>query len=110
MKNIPAHLNHQLDVVFDSIEIGDIVNFDCIEGQSLCGKKAKIVSKAHSCVAGGTNAYDHISFWVEKENGMKAYFTVASVLVYDKAKRGVTFKGMLRSGDIVSGVISGFGL
>jgi hypothetical protein len=32
------------------------------------------------------------------------------VLIYDKAKRGVTFKGMLRSGDIVSGVISGFGV
>ena len=109
-KNVPSHLLTQLDTVFDMIEVGDIVNFDAVDGQGLCGKKAKIVSKAHSCVAGGTNAYDHISFWVEKENGQKAYFTVASVLVYDKAKKGVPFKGMMRDGSIVSGVISGFGL
>ena len=109
MKNIPAHLNNQLDVVFDSIEIGDLVNFDCIEGQSLCGKKAKVVSKAHSVVSGGTNSFDYIAFWVEKPNGKKAYIMAAATLAYSKDKRGVTFKGMLRSGDIVSGVISGFG-
>lgn len=110
MKKIPSHLNQQLDSVFECIEINDIVNFDCIDGQALCGVKAKIVSKAHSVVGGGTNAYDYVAFWVEKSNGQKAYFACASTLAYDKAKKGVVFKGMLRNGDVVSGVISGFGL
>lgn len=109
-KNVPSHLYKNLDTAFDMIEVGDIVNFDNIEGQSLCGKKAKILSKAHSMVYGGTNPYDHISFWAEKENGDKMYFTVASTLQYDNAKKGVPFKGLLRNGNIVSGLISGFGV
>jgi hypothetical protein len=110
MKKIPSHLNHQLDIVFDAIEVGDLVNFDVIEGQAMCGKKARIASKAHSVVAGGTNAFDYIAFWIEKDNGQKAYIMAASTIAYDKAKRGVTFKGMLRDGSVVSGVISGFGV
>lgn len=110
MKKIPSHLNSQLDIVFDAIEIGDLVNFDSVTGQALCGKKARISSKSHSVVSGGTNAYDYISFWIEKDNGQRAYIMVAATLVYDKAKRGITFKGMLRNGDVVSGIISGFGV
>lgn len=109
-KNVPSHLYTQLDTVFDMIEVGDIVNFDAIDGQAMRGKKAKILSKAHSVVYGGTNPYDHISFWAEKENGDRMYFTVASTLHYDKDKKGVPFKGLLRNGNIVSGVISGFGV
>lgn len=108
-KNVPSHLYKNLDTAFDMIEVGDIVNFDAVEGQSLSGKKAKILSKAHSTVAGGTNPYDHVSFWAEKENGDRVYFQVASTLAYDSAKKGVPFKGMLRNGNIVSGLISGFG-
>ena len=110
MKTIPSHLHSQLDAVFNMVEVGDLINFDTTEGQAMCGKKARIVSKAHSVVAGGTNPYDHISFWVEKENGNKMYFTCASTLSYSKVKKGVVFKGMLRDGAVVSGVISGFGL
>lgn len=109
LKNVPSHLYKNLDTAFAMIEVGDIVNFDAVEGQSMSGKRAKIVSKSHSSVAGGTNPYDHISFWAEKENGDKIYVIVASTLAYDSAKKGVPFKGMLRSGGIVSGLISGFG-
>lgn len=109
LKNVPSHLYKNMDTAFAMIEVGDIVNFDNVEGQSLCGKKAKILSKSHSMVAGGIDPYDHISFWAEKENGDKVYFTVASTLAYDSKKKGVPFKGMLRSGAIVSGLISGFG-
>lgn len=109
LKNVPAHLYKNMDTAFEMIEVGDIVNFDTVEGQSLCGKKAKITSKSHSKVAGGTNPFDHISFWAEKENGDKVFFTVASTLQYDTARKGVPFKGLLRNGSIVSGLISGFG-
>lgn len=108
-KNVPSHLYKNMDTAFDMIEPGDIVNFDVADGLTLCGKKAKIISKSHTTVAGGINPYDHISFWAEKENGDKVYFTVASTLAYDAKRKGVPFKGMLRSGDIVSGLISGFG-
>lgn len=108
-KNVPSHLYKNTDTAFNMVEPGDIVNFDNADGLALSGKKAKILSKAHSCVSGGINPYDHISFWAEKENGDKVYFMVASTLSYDAKRKGVPFKGMLRSGEIVTGLISGFG-
>lgn len=110
MKTIPSHLCTQLNSVFDAIDIGDIVNFDNVADQALCGKKARIASKSHGVVSGGVNEFDYIAFWIEKDNGQRAYIMVAATLEYDKAKRGVTFKGMLRNGAVVSGFISGFGV